>query len=87
MSIGLSAIDKELVAEPPEESSGRRKAAVGRGVATSKLVLYTERTVLDCVYGFLGGYVFFVGPMLCFFRRAIAMLSTCVSGYVFSWGR
>jgi hypothetical protein len=27
---------------------------------------------------FLGGYVFFVGPLLCFFRGVIAMLS--------SWG-
>jgi hypothetical protein len=37
---------------------------------TSKLVLYTERTVLDCVYGFF--------KWLCFFRGAIAML--------LSWG-
>jgi hypothetical protein len=41
-----------------------------QGGATSKLVLYTERTVLDCVYGFF--------RWLCFLRGAIAML--------FSWG-
>jgi hypothetical protein len=29
---------------------------------------------------FLGGYVFFVGPLLCFFRGVVAMLFSCFVG-------
>jgi hypothetical protein len=60
-----------------------------RGVNdTSKLVLYTERSVLDCVYGILSVYVFFVGRCLCFFRLFIFASSgprpLCIWGHFYA---